>query len=70
MGIQLSDKRPFAKYFHNSNSLLTEKNAVDTNGTVFLAFLSVFIALYLKNDYVGLWLYELSLATHSILNTQ
>ena len=25
MGIQLTDKRHFAKYFHNSNSSLTEK---------------------------------------------
>jgi len=26
MGIQLTDKRRFAKYFHNSNSSLTEKS--------------------------------------------
>jgi len=30
MGIQLTDKRRFAKYFHNSNSSLTEKNAAHT----------------------------------------
>jgi len=34
MGIHLTDKLRFAKYFHNRNSLLTKK-AADTNDTVF-----------------------------------
>jgi len=34
MGIQLADKRRFAKYLYNSNSALTEKSSTH-EGTVF-----------------------------------
>ena len=69
MGIQLTDKRRFAKYFQNSNSSLTEKSSTHEWHCI-LSFLVSFYRVILKNDYLGpmaIWTFT---GTHSILNIQ